>query len=336
MLKRGVEVLVGTALLVAMLAVLPAVAEAREGAASTHDARKAMRGADTAPARIVVRPGDCLWSMSEERLGPDATPQQIADEVERIYAINRHRIDDPNLIFAGQKLLLPPMEPSEDGPSSGTTFAREATEPVGSSPTNRAAKSETERAARTADGKTEPAQTPTRDPDREKASKTPRDTGTKPVVLPDPPTKEVTPEAGSLATKETFPWTVVSSASSAMSGIVDWAATSLHKIRNDKHRLLGLGFFAIAFGAALGLLVRVARALRERRHAERRMWQRVYGRIKPRRVVDNRSKPATAAPEPVRRSTEDLGPKSVRETRADAPSPGAKDPAPKVQQGHGA
>ena len=325
MLKRGVEVLVGTALLLAMLAVLPAVAEAQEGTASTHDARSAMRSADTPPAHIVVRPGDSLWSMSAERLEPDATPQQIANEVERIYALNRHRIGDPNLIFAGQKLLLPQLEPSAAGPSSGAMPAREAAEPVESSPTDRAAKSETERVSGTTDGKTKPAQAPMRDPDPERAWKTPHDTEAKPVVLPDLPTKELTPEAGSLATMGAFPSPVVSSAMNAMSAIVDWAAAvagSLPEIRDDERQLLGLGFFAIAFGAALSLGVLVARTLRERRHAERRTRQRVYGKIDPLPGLDNRPKPATVMPEPVR-SAEDLSTKSVGETRADAPSTGA-------------
>jgi hypothetical protein len=95
LIKRGIEVLVGAALmLVALLTVVPAVAQAQE------------RGA--APARVVVSQGDSLWSISEEHLGPNATPRQIASEVERIYALNRDRIGpDPNLIFSGQEFSLP-------------------------------------------------------------------------------------------------------------------------------------------------------------------------------------------------------------------------------------
>ena len=40
----------------------------------------------------VVAPGDTLWSISARWLGPDATGQQIADGVERIYGLNRARI----------------------------------------------------------------------------------------------------------------------------------------------------------------------------------------------------------------------------------------------------
>jgi hypothetical protein len=104
-LKRGVEVLVGMVLSVAMLTVvLPAAAEAQ-------DARSADRGANATPTPIdivVVRPGDSLWSISSARLGPDANVRQIDREVERIYALNQDQIGpDPNLIFAGQELSLP-------------------------------------------------------------------------------------------------------------------------------------------------------------------------------------------------------------------------------------
>jgi hypothetical protein len=101
MLKRGIEVLVGAALTAAvMLAVVPAVAEAQEVRSAKRDASSAVN--------VVVRAGDTLWSISSERLGPDATPQQIAVEVERIYVLNRDQIgSDPNLIFPDQELSLP-------------------------------------------------------------------------------------------------------------------------------------------------------------------------------------------------------------------------------------
>jgi LysM repeat protein len=143
MLKRGVEALVGAALSLALLAmVLPAVAEAQEGAAATQEARSAKRSADA--ASVVVRPGDSLWSISEERLGPDATPRQIAGEVERIYALNQNQIgSDPDLIFPGQKFLLPTLgRPLVAEPAIGVARERGATELAQSSPTGRVAKRE--------------------------------------------------------------------------------------------------------------------------------------------------------------------------------------------------
>jgi hypothetical protein len=99
-LKRSVEILFGVTLAVAMLAVLPGVAEAQDAASVKGDS-----------TRIVVSPGDSLWSISSERLGADATLAQIDRQVERIYALNRDRIGgDPNLILPGQELLVAPVE----------------------------------------------------------------------------------------------------------------------------------------------------------------------------------------------------------------------------------
>jgi hypothetical protein len=99
-LKRSVEILFGVTLAVAMLAVLPGVAEAQDAASVKGDS-----------TRIVVSPGDSLWSISSERLGADASLAQIDREVERIYALNRDRIGaDPNLILPGQVLLVAPAE----------------------------------------------------------------------------------------------------------------------------------------------------------------------------------------------------------------------------------
>src|SRR5215204_4460815 len=61
----------------------------------------------SATTRFVVEPGDSLWSISEEHIGPGATPEQIAYEVERIFELNRERIgENPNLIFPGQEFFL--------------------------------------------------------------------------------------------------------------------------------------------------------------------------------------------------------------------------------------
>src|SRR5215208_4330372 len=61
----------------------------------------------SATTRFVVEPGDSLWSISEEHIGPGATPEQIAYEVERIFELNRDQIgENPNLIFPGQEFFL--------------------------------------------------------------------------------------------------------------------------------------------------------------------------------------------------------------------------------------
>ena len=59
--------------------------------------------------RIVVSPGDSLWLISSRWLGPNATLQQIDTAVAQIYALNRGQIGpNPDLIFPGQKFLVPP------------------------------------------------------------------------------------------------------------------------------------------------------------------------------------------------------------------------------------
>jgi hypothetical protein len=124
-------VVAGVALSLAILAGLPGMAEAQEvetqtlGTASTEaeqntttDDQKGAPAAwrpapESSTTRLVVEPGDSLWSISEEHIGPGATPKQIAYEVERTFDLNRGRIgEDPNLIFPGQEFVL--LSPASD------------------------------------------------------------------------------------------------------------------------------------------------------------------------------------------------------------------------------
>jgi hypothetical protein len=135
-------VVAGVALSLAILAWLPGMAEAQEvetqtlGTASTEaeqntttDDQKGAPAAwrpapESSTTRLVVEPGDSLWSISEEHIGPGATPKQIAYEFERTFDLNRGRIgEDPNMIFPGQELVLLP-------PASDTA----ATAPVSQEP----------------------------------------------------------------------------------------------------------------------------------------------------------------------------------------------------------
>jgi nucleoid-associated protein YgaU len=62
----------------------------------------------SAPAVVIVKPGDCLWSIAARRLGPGASATQIEGEWRRWYAANRAVIGiDPNLILPGQRLVAP-------------------------------------------------------------------------------------------------------------------------------------------------------------------------------------------------------------------------------------
>ncbi len=188
-LNISVRVIAGVALSVALaaavLALFPTVAEAQSTSSS--------RGSSL----VVVRPGDSLWSISSERLGPNASPQQIANGVEQIYALNQNRIGgDPNLIFAGQKFLLPAVvERSRAEASRAASPTPEATKPAASGPTSRATKIETERATKI---ETERASTTEVGKTERKAGKTSDDPVAQPLALPNmPPTQIDTPKVGS-------------------------------------------------------------------------------------------------------------------------------------------
>ena len=151
-LKRNLGMLFATAVfLVAALAMLPGESEAQDtGRASTNEAQQnntnttsetadapasSPRPEGEAPTSLVVDPGDSLWSIGQERLGAGATPGRIAEEVERLFALNRGRLgNDPNLLFAGQELWL--AAPSAEAPATPQPAATEpvAQEPVAQEP----------------------------------------------------------------------------------------------------------------------------------------------------------------------------------------------------------
>ena len=83
---------------------------------------------------VVVEPGDSLWSISEKRLHPNANPQQVMSELERIFESNRDRIGDaPDLILPGQELLLPPPAVTEE-PAAAAPAAPAVSEPAAAAP----------------------------------------------------------------------------------------------------------------------------------------------------------------------------------------------------------
>lgn len=62
---------------------------------------------DGATDRVLVRPGDCLWTIAADRLGPGADSRAIAQAWPRWFGANRHLIADPDLIYPGQLLGAP-------------------------------------------------------------------------------------------------------------------------------------------------------------------------------------------------------------------------------------
>lgn len=63
------------------------------------------RSAETAPkvTEYTVKKGDCLWNIAKKYLGNGARYTEI-------YALNREKIQNPNLIYPGQVLRLPTEE----------------------------------------------------------------------------------------------------------------------------------------------------------------------------------------------------------------------------------
>ncbi len=141
-LKRIAGMLVAAVVLsMAALCVLASVTEAQnvpagpvEDTQSTNQDAEASAilrpQASESPAVRLVVPGDSLWLIAQEHLGPDATPGQVMNEVELLYELNRDQIgDDPNLIFPGQELLLPPVAEPEAVPELATSEAGAPSEP---------------------------------------------------------------------------------------------------------------------------------------------------------------------------------------------------------------
>jgi nucleoid-associated protein YgaU len=70
--------------------------------------------APTAPApsgageEVVVRRGDCLWTLAARQLGADASDAQVATRWQQWWAANRAVIgDDPDLLIPGTRLVVP-------------------------------------------------------------------------------------------------------------------------------------------------------------------------------------------------------------------------------------
>ena len=66
------------------------------------------RAGTAARSSIVVRRGDCLWSLAADLIGPGVDASAVAAAAHALYRGNRQQIGpDPNLIFPGTHLTLP-------------------------------------------------------------------------------------------------------------------------------------------------------------------------------------------------------------------------------------
>lgn len=225
------------ALWAVILLVSPVVAHAQQIAPTKGTQDAINEGVE----RIVVSPGDSLWTITSERLGPNASPQHVANGVERIYALNRNRIGDPDLIFPGQKLLLPPTAQL----AAEATPAQKATKPAEASPTDRATESGTNQTSRTIVREDNDKNDPVPEPEAESAT------------LPDEVASATVPAVRPLVANE--------------------SPSSLAEARADQYRRLGLGILLLT--GVVPILGAWARRWAVRRKARMRelRFQEEYG-----------------------------------------------------------
>lgn len=232
---------VGALLLATMIAMLPGVAEA-QGTKRNADAITPATTPETeGTTRMVIKPGDSLWSISEERLRPDATPQQVANEVDRIHMLNRSRIGgDSDLIFPGQEILLPPVADRTDEPVLSKSASSPASKQMAASATTEPVRQATKPSV-------EPAAT---EPARQAATPTPEL-----VTLPAFPAGKAVPAVGLLPAGEQRPTSPATSFARAARSVVSSAPSAtlglFSGIYEDNRRLLSLGVLVLTFGVAL-------------------------------------------------------------------------------------
>jgi LysM repeat protein len=144
-LKQSARKLVaGAAVMTVILAALPGVVEAQDTTnvpAQGNIDNLSVTNTTSQPASetpmdavVTVKAGDSLWSISQESLGFEAPPAQIAEEVERISEANWGLPGGEQiLILPGQQLLVP--EVPEPATSEPTPLETVTEEPVPSDPT---------------------------------------------------------------------------------------------------------------------------------------------------------------------------------------------------------
>jgi len=244
-----------TLLVAAMLALLPAAAEAQTEDKSTPS--------------VAVRAGESLWSISEQRLGPNATPQRIVEGAERIYALNRARIGaDPDLIFVGQELSLPP---AMSAPPTGATLSRKTAEAAEAGPRDRAAKGTKGEAQRTAsDGA---------DVKGGEASGPVTEREAEPATLPDVAAAAPVPAVGAVASNDAQPPPFVSFSRTIRTEVVSAASALAESFESffgvsadagtEGRRLLCLGVLALTLLVAAFLAWKLPMRRTTRGDAER-------------------------------------------------------------------
>jgi hypothetical protein len=269
-----------TIAVLALWAIVSAVAPAAVSAKATplaNDPQVTGRAAGAAE-RVVVASGDSLWSISSRWLGPEATTEQIAHGVRRIYALNQKQIgSNPNLIFAGQRLLLPSRVASE--------LERQSPEPARAAPaqhhSNLTASSLPSHAANYGPDTTAVAEAARSHNKAKQAS----DGLSERVSLPEPARAVPVTAVRSVAQNDYSPslaQSFTSKAHSVLSVIVATAGEAFSLESYSWRELLGHALIAMSTVLAFILALHVAREVWGPRYARRRArerWMReVFGK----------------------------------------------------------
>ena len=121
----GVVLASGGAVAVVPVAAAPAPFSPRSGAGALDSSGLPVPARPTGAAyslprqRVVVEPGDNLWSLCHDHAGRRTATQDVARLVERTYRANRREIGpDPDLIHPGQRLRIPQQRPHPPTPET--------------------------------------------------------------------------------------------------------------------------------------------------------------------------------------------------------------------------
>lgn len=265
-----------TIAVLALWAIVSAAAPAAASAKATtlaNDPQVTGRAAGAAE-RVVVAPGDSLWSISSRWLGPEATTEQIADGVRRIYALNHNQIgSNPNLIFAGQRILLPSYVASE--------VERHSPEPARAAPaqhpSNPTASSLPLHAANNGSVTAAGAEAARSHNKAKNKAKQAPDGLSERVSLPEPARAVPVTAVRSVASNDSSPslaQSLTSKARSVFSVIVATAGETFSLGSYSRRELLGGALIAMSTVLAFILALHVAREVWGPRYARRRARER--------------------------------------------------------------
>jgi len=153
-LPDGTTIMAGDQTLYAgWVLVLPSDAVVEPTAAPTADAAPASAAAAASEAEVVVERGDNLWTISEDRiesdLGRDASDPEVAPYWQTVVDANQGnyvQAGNPNLIYPGQVLVLPPTgheQPTAATPNEAGPAPADAGEQIGTPPPTPPAETDT-------------------------------------------------------------------------------------------------------------------------------------------------------------------------------------------------